>query len=191
MRVADARRPAKPPTAFALAVLLVCMLGCGVDRHAAGPETKAVDHEPAAAGGTASLDDDTLAAASYRLDGAEVTLRDGAGEANGQPVRLLADRIRGDLDRDGDEDAVVVLALGASESDSQLAIVVVENVRGAARPGSAVLLGPGARLEQITTRDRVVQIELLELGLGDDPCCPTIRTERRFVFERGGLVPAH
>lgn len=190
MRAADRQRPGRQPTAAALAALLACTLGCGVERHATRPEPKAAEDEPAASGASTSLGDAALAAATYRLDDAEVTLRDGVGSAGGRPVRLLAEPIRGDLDRDGDEDAVVVLELGDGET-GQLAIFVAENVRGVARPGSPVLLRPGARLDQITISERAVQIDLLELGLGDDPCCPTIRTERRFVFEKGGLAPAH
>jgi|CXWL01.1.fsa_nt_gi hypothetical protein len=132
----------------------------------------------------APLTDEALAAASYRqAGGGQTRLATGNGEGT--------QSVRGDLDGDGDEDAVVILEV-AVDGRRALELAAVRNDGGRAQPSNATPLAADAataRVESLAIDGRTIVVAILEPGPADAACCPTVRTTRRFALSSGSLVP--
>ena len=110
------------------------------------------------------------------------------GSASKNRVELRPERVFGDLDGDGDEDAVVVLAVSRGGSGTFVYLASVMNEKGAPKASAAFLLG-----DRVTVTSLEIQAGTLSVGLlvrkSGEPmsAVPTVPMTRTFKHN-GGLV---
>jgi heat shock protein HslJ len=95
--------------------------------------------------------------------------------------------LSGDLDGDGDDEAVVVLWESSGGSGSYSFVSVFGR-----SPGGIVNLGTariGDRVQISSARigEQVIEIEVVQQGPGDGACCPSQAASRRWTLEGDGL----
>lgn len=94
----------------------------------------------------------------------------------------------GDLDGDGSEDAVVLIAVNSGGSGQFTYLVPVLDVMGEAQPLQAVFLGDRIQPNALEMGDRTVTLDLVTHGPEDPLCCPTQDAIWAFTLEPT-LVP--
>jgi hypothetical protein len=121
------------------------------------------------------------------LGDASVLLRDGRyegppfipGAASRRVVSLLDDIWwSGDLDGDGDPEAIVVLVDAAGGSGSFVHLALLGRRDGRVVNLDTVLLGDRVRIRALRVEGALVVLEAVERGAGDPACCPSALTER-------------
>ena len=109
-----------------------------------------------------------------------VTLHDGrwagkpavAGGASGPLVELAGDlRVTGDLDGDGQPEAVAVLAFSTGGSGVRSYLVVVTRDAGKLRNTATTLLGDRVQIRSVQINDRKIVVSAVRAGAGDPACC--------------------
>ena len=140
-----------------------------------------------------------LASATYRgIEVDAVTLTDGhwegepaiAGGASVPQVDLASGfRITGDLDRDGDEEAVALLhySFGGSGVFSYIA-VVERSAEGGLENLATTGIGDRVQLRSASIAEGALTIETVEAGPGDSACCPGQMKRRVFALEDSTLA---
>lgn len=95
----------------------------------------------------------------------------------------------GDLNGDGVNDAVVVLAENYGGSGTFLSLVpVLANPEGP-KPDNGATLGDRVQVQSVTIKDGVVSVSLLTQGPNDPLCCPSQAQTQTFQYMPGtGLV---
>lgn len=141
---------------------------------------------------------DQLRNATYRgIYDRAVTLTDGQYEgAPFQPGGAARPRLifagslvaRGDLDGDGGDEAVVLLAesSGGSGTFNYLAVVAAQDgkpVNVATEP-----LGDRVQLRSMTIVDGQLIVDMVAHGPGDAMCCPTLKVRRTLTLHRDRLI---
>jgi len=125
-----------------------------------------------------------------------VTLVDGRYEgrayADAAASRPVVQLLRGpalvaDIDGDGFDEAVVVLASSFGGSGSYTWLAVVEAFDGLAQSVAPVSLGDRVRIEALTLDNRIIRTRTLEHGPSDAMCCPSARRIREWTFSDGIL----
>lgn len=138
-----------------------------VSAPAAGSGDRGPDNPP-----TLSWDD--LANRSYSSDMAgQVTLNDGRYQDDRYLIRLAEQHHIGDIDEDGDTDAVVVLLENDGGTGVFGMLKVLETTDSGLREVDAGFLGDRTGLKRIATRDGTLYVDLLVHGPMDGQCCPT------------------
>ena len=154
------------------------------------------DGEGALAGAQAELAA-TLGNLSYEgiFDGEAVTLTDGLytyteGDSAAQPVVRLLDRLvaHGDLDGDGDEDAVALIEHDSSGTGRFTYLAPVLDVWTAPAPAPALMLGDRIQMKSLAIEDGEVVAEYIAQGPGDGQCCPTYNVRSVYNWQDGALV---
>jgi heat shock protein HslJ len=171
----------------------------GTLRFAAGApvaeEAAPADAEAGPAEGLGSPEE-TLANMTYTgiFDDQPVTLVDGIAEieepGSGTPiVRLVASGTAlGDLNGDGEQDAVALLEYNSSGSGRFVYIAPVLNVETAPVAGPATMIGDRIQVKSLEVVDGEVVSESIEQGEGDAACCPSTNMRRTFALQDGALV---
>jgi hypothetical protein len=116
------------------------------------------------------------------------------GDAGQDPVSLTvldSPLAYGDLDGDGQPEAVVVLASEGSVNATFFDLAVVTSRQGRAVNIASRYLGQNLSPETIVLRPGSIEIRLLTVGAGDAQCCPSHRVLRRFAFAKGKLTATH
>jgi uncharacterized membrane protein len=111
------------------------------------------------------------------------------GGASRPTVRLAAKPMAaGDVDGDGIDELVVVLAanFGGSGSYTHLATVTAGN--GQPRSFATVLLGDRIQVRSLAVHDRAVIIESTEHDSDDAMCCPSLERRHEWNPETGSIV---
>ncbi len=129
---------------------------------------------------------DTLKNLTYRIDKDEITLQDGNREFNpdsGQATPILekaifahlVDHAFGDLDGDGNVDAVAVLQVSDGGSGIYYYLAPVFNDHGAPKVhGPAVVIGDRLEFRSVSIAEGKVKVQLLMHKSSDALCCPTL-----------------
>ena len=107
----------------------------------------------------------------------------------GQQSLTLSDLRRfGDLDGDGDEDAVVVLVIwgGGSGVFNELAAVI--NDAGQPVHAASLPLGDRVKIEALDLAADRIRVKMIVHDGDDAACCPTLALERQFLFREGSLT---
>lgn len=110
------------------------------------------------------------------------------GGAARSQVILVGDRVaRGDLNGDGVDEAVVLLAenSGGSGTRNYLAVVAVRE----SRPVNVAteLLGDRVQLRSMRVENERLIVDTVAHGAADAVCCPTLKVQRAFVLDRNRL----
>jgi hypothetical protein len=136
---------------------------------------------------------------TYPIQGQLVALRDGKreyvpkdlpGEVNedGPIYASLAHFVIGDLNGDGEDDAVVFLNVSGGGSGHFLYMVPVINDHGIPQVANkAYLIGDRVQPESVELANRTVTLKVVMRGPDDPYCCPTDLRTLRFTL-RGGLL---
>jgi len=159
--------------------------------------------DPAGEGASnAVVDLEAVRNAAYVLswtDAATIQLQNGgfSGEAVGatQMRVLLTDWVVfGDLDADGTDEAVAVLATDPGGSGTFYELVVVAHVDGVPVNVASKLLGDRIVMQSLLVSDGLIELSMTTHGSNDPMCCPTENVLRRFgwdgVFRRLGVGSA-
>lgn len=139
-----------------------------------------------------SIDTLALRNATYLSDYApegSVKLTDGAyvDSVNMMSVRI-ADRLDGDLNGDGAQDAAVFLTTNAGAGSVFLDLVAMLSDGGTPRFVGKVALGDRVGLDSLYMEHRDIVAHLTTHAEGDPLCCPTKKVVRRYAVEGGRLI---
>lgn len=144
------------------------------------------------------LTEKQLANATYEgiYDG-PVTLNDGEflgdpfveGGASRPSLQLVDDfLVRGDVNGDGVDEAVVLLAESSGGSGTFIYLSVVGQRDGKLLNMGTVPLGDRVQVRQSEIRDGVVSIDVVQAGPDDPACCPSEAATREWRLDGGVLV---
>ncbi len=177
-----------PRSALVLLPLLLC--GCGpVERAPDATSEDAAAHRTRVATSPES--------ASYRIDGRVVALRDGKHEELAAPASatyrttaIWGAPVAADLDGDGDQDAVLILATEQGGSGTFYYVAAAELDGGAYTGSTGVLLGDRIAPQSVTFTDGVVTVDYAERKPGEPMSAPpSVAASKRFVYRNGVLQP--
>ena len=178
-----------PLVGFALALLLAAL---DIGRAAAGGSAP---HPPAAPPSLTELKN--LSYAGFVGAAGSVTLVDGryegepyaAGAAARRTVTFARDfRVTGDLDGDGQEEAVVLLAENTGGSGTFDYLAVVTRKDGKPVNVATAPLGDRVQLRAARIEGRRLLVDVLRAGPGDAMCCPGELASRAWDFAGDKLV---
>jgi hypothetical protein len=120
---------------------------------------------------------------TYKIDDDTITLQDGKREfipetkqaTNDKTIVVfLTDHAFGDLDGDGNSDAIAVLQATDGGSGIYYYLAVVLNDKGTAKQyGKVHVLGDRLQFRSVSIHDDKVTVELMMHGPNDALCCPT------------------
>jgi len=121
-----------------------------------------------------------------------------AGEYVGQPFEeggaslptvTLQGVTAGDLNQDGLDDAVVLLAENSGGSGTFIYLAAVLNNNGDLLNTSTISLGDRVRVQSIQVVDGKILVSLLAHAPEDPLCCPTQKVEKTYLVDTGQLIP--
>ena len=110
------------------------------------------------------------------------------GGASRPSVGLLEDiYFTGDLDADGQEEAVAILWQSAGGTGSNIYIAVMKSDNGGFNNISTTLVGDRVKLRGGRIDSGKIILDVLQAGENDPMCCPTELATRRWVLKDGQL----
>jgi hypothetical protein len=140
------------------------------------------------------LDEATLGNLTYPteyVEAGEVTLTDGVFEDVDARVNvMLAQELTayGDLDGDGDTDAVVVLVSNTGGSGVFHDLYALLDQAGEAVPSQPSFLGDRVQIASISVEEEgAVVLAMMTQGPDDPMCCATLAVEQTWLLEDGAL----
>lgn len=103
----------------------------------------------------------------------------------------LADEIGiGDLNADGDLDAVLVLGTNSGGSGTFYELVAVTRYEGANSVVATLPLGDRVVIESLVIVSGRIELEMITHGPNDGLCCPSVPVTRLYDLTASGLSPA-
>jgi heat shock protein HslJ len=159
-----------------------------------------MDQAPAADRSAPSLQE--LKHASYKgveEAGAVFTLADGKwegqpfapGSASRPSVTFVRDfRLAGDVDGDGAEEAIVLLAANAGGTGEMSYLAVVERAGGAVTNVATAPIGDRVQVRDARIAERRIVIDLVQSGENDAACCPGDLVTRTWALLGAALKEA-
>jgi hypothetical protein len=103
-------------------------------------------------------------------------------------TRLLDTILYGDLDLDGDQDAVVFLATQSGGTGHFVEMAAVLNRDGSAGNAATLSLGDRVVVESGSIADGVIALQMRVQGPNDPMCCPSQAVTWTFRLENGQLM---
>lgn len=136
----------------------------------------------------------------HGIDGATLTLVDGRWEGEpwveggaARPSAGLAESLdlSGDVDGDGNDEAIVLLwtSSGGSGTFDYIAVVDRDDDGKAVNTGTA-LLGDRVKVRAAGVVAGRLVLDVLQAGPNDAMCCPGQKVRRTFILQESGLVEA-
>jgi hypothetical protein len=132
--------------------------------------------------------------ATYRLPKlGNFRLRNGVyeNEAKNQRVVLVdqAEKIAiGDLTRNGEADAAVLLTAKTGRSRSFVYLAAATNANGTPKQVSSVLLGDRVKVQSVEINSAYIKVDLLTRRPQDPLCCPTKPVTQFYALGKNGLT---
>jgi heat shock protein HslJ len=117
----------------------------------------------------------------YRTPAAE-------GSATELVVMLTNYAAFGDLDGDGQDEAVVILVTNPGGSGTFYNLAVVRKQGEALSNLATTLLGDRVQIKSIRIENGEAMVDMLTHGPDDGMCCPTQYTVNRYVLQNGELI---
>ncbi len=172
-------------------VLAMWLIGCGGGQARGGTVPA-----PAPPAGPPTAEE--LGAAAYsgfESTAQRVTLSNGLwegppfveGGASRPTITLLrGSRVTGDIDGDGEDEAIVLLAESAGGSGTLLHVAAVDRVGSEAVNTATRVLGDRVQVRELAVEDGGLRLDVVRAGPGDPACCPgELATYRWLVTSRG------
>ena len=155
---------------------------------------------PARAAGATRLTLEQLRNAEYRLpllgdEDLPIQFTDGEGQIGETRydrvyAGLVDDTVAfGDLDGDGNADAVIVVYISGGGSGTFIHLVAMLDRDGAPQPAAWVYLGDRTPVLSLTITSGQIVAQTVTHRPSDGLCCPTLRMTRVFALRGGQLVP--
>lgn len=94
----------------------------------------------------------------------------------------------GDLDGDGAEDAVTLLATKSGTPSIFISMEAFLNRGGMPSHAATVRVGDRVAIDSLTIGKRVVSLYLITKGPEDSICCPTLHVVKQYGFENGSFI---
>lgn len=94
----------------------------------------------------------------------------------------------GDVNQDGKEDAVVLLATNQGGEASWVHLATVLDVARTSQPGISVRLGDRVKAESVAIADQRIQLAMIQHRPGDPQCCPTEAVTQTYILRENKLV---
>lgn len=111
------------------------------------------------------------------------------GGASRPTVTLLrGSRVTGDVDGDGADEAIVLLAESAGGSGTLLHVAVVDRVGSEPINTATRVLGDRVQVRELAVEDGGLRLDVVRAGPGDPACCPGELATYRWGAARPGLV---
>ena len=142
---------------------------------------------------TGAPSEEELANASYRgVYDEPVTLENGSwegepfapGAASRPSVDLVRDfRLSGDLNGDGRDEAVVLLAESSGGTGTNLFLAAVARRDGSVVSVATALIGDRVQVMEARVKNGDVELEVVQAGPLDGVCCPSQKTTRRWSLD--------
>jgi len=139
-----------------------------------------------------------LANATYQgIYGEPVTLTDGTyqgepfveGGASRPTVTLIPEPVAyGDLDGDGQDDAVVLLAENSGGSGTFVYLAAMVNQNGQPVNVATTLLGDRVQANSITILNNQMVVDMVQAGPDDPMCCPSQQVIKTYSLQGDQLV---
>ncbi|MEJ2188664.1 MAG: META domain-containing protein [Acidobacteriota bacterium] len=178
----------------ATVVVALLALACAraEDQHGSNGQA-----EPALASAAPTIDELSTATFEGIFDH-PITLVDGTwkgppaaeGGASRPTVELVPGlRLTGDLDRDGHEEAIVLLAESSGGSGTRLYLAASAHVNGQVSNLGTVLIGDRVQVRSARLDGDRIILDLLQAGPADALCCPTQKARKSWKLEQVGLTP--
>jgi heat shock protein HslJ len=121
--------------------------------------------------------------------GRRVTLKAGRWERDRVAVTLAPGfRVTGDLDGDGDEEAVVLLAVSTGGSGTFDYLAVVKRARSGIRNVAVAPLGDRVRIRSARIEGRKLLASVVRSGAQDARCCPGELADLAWTWSAGRLL---
>lgn len=147
----------------------------------------------------AALTLDVLKNAEYRSDftaSKKARLVDGKYEEAAAPgsaskitVQLLAQPLAfADLNGDGVDDAIVIIASSGGGSGTYYTLDVVLNDKGTPKHAAAILLGDRVQVKGLSVKGADITVAMVIQGPKDPLCCPTLDTTVTYRYQNEQLV---
>lgn len=126
----------------------------------------------------------------FTLVDGEFAGRPFAAGASSRPVVRLATEssILADVNSDGDDEVIAVLAASFGGSGTFTHIAVVDEATGAPASIATIELGDRVRVESLSYREGSIIATTLEHAATDPMCCPSVRRRRQWQWDGGELV---
>jgi hypothetical protein len=105
-------------------------------------------------------------------------------------IQLTDFVVFGDLDFDGDDDAVAVMYTNGGGSGGFLDLIAILNDNGEPRPAASQFLGDRANINAIAIDRGKITIDMITHGPNDPMCCPSLPVVLSFELLENELVPA-
>lgn len=179
-----------------LAAAVSCLAACGPDGGETPADTTSSEDTEEAV--TASSNATHLGDVTYRgIYDEPVTLRNGeyegepfvAGGASRPTVTLVDDlMLGGDLDGDGEDEAVVFLSESSGGSGTNLYVAAVAKEGEILRNVATALVGNRVQIRTAEVSGGVVALDVVQAGPEDAMCCPSQTARRSWKLENGALV---
>ena len=174
----------------ALALLTVLLFGCGPADRAPDAAPGEPPEQPARAGASPE-------SASYRIEGRLVRLRNGKHDELAAPASSMhrttaiwGTPVAADVDGDGDQDAIVIIATEQGGSGTFYFVAVAELDDGTYTGSAGALLGDRIAPRSVTFADGVVSVDYAERKPGEPMSTPpSVAASKRFVYRNGVLQP--
>ncbi len=96
-------------------------------------------------------------------------------------------RLVGDLDRDGDEDAAVLVSLTTGGSGELVYLAVALREDSTMRHAASALLGDRVQVRAASIDGNQIAMSLVQAGKSDAMCCPGELVDRAWAYTNGGL----
>jgi heat shock protein HslJ len=182
-----------PIVSALLLAALIMVSGC------AAPTADAPDEGDVAGRPVTALTEQALKNATYPCEwdeNGEITLMTGRFE--GEPfveegaTRLIVTLIEpvafGDLDGDGVDEAVVILATNPGGSGTFISLEAMGNDDGTPVHLASYQLGDRVRAESLAIQDGQIVLEMVTHGPDDPMCCPTQKVTLTYRFDGEQLI---
>ncbi|MEN9420383.1 MAG: hypothetical protein RI988_4004 [Pseudomonadota bacterium] len=141
-----------------------------------------------------------LGSLRYRIEGEREPLRMRDGLWQGRPAAPGSATVpnarvhteltaRGDLNRDGQEDTVVLLEHDPGGSGRFVHLAVVSRREGRAVMLASRLVGDRVQVRSLKVEGGQILLEVVRAGPGDPSCCPGELATLTWTLQRRGLVP--
>jgi uncharacterized membrane protein len=96
--------------------------------------------------------------------------------------------IVGDIDTDGDDEAIVALVSTFGGSGTFTHLAIVDSAGGSTMAIATIALGDRVRIESLLLDGGTVIANTMEHAVNDAMCCPSLERQRRWQFANGVLV---
>ena len=173
--------------ASVLLVVATLVSACGAAPTPSGPVVaKLTGNDPT---------EDVLKNGTYDVkDLGSLTLQNGAYEKKYGDGATMLNKVGymmsaiGDLDKDGNKDAAVVLYANTGGSGTFIYLFAITNKNKTLYQAGSLLIGDRTQVKSMAIDGGKISMQVLDFAASDPKCCPSLNKTRTFTLQAGALV---